>query len=82
MKWQPIETAPRDGRYFLTGNFHNSFDELGEYEIARYNPRTGTEYVEAGEGLFRANPVTYYEFTSDNWHRATHWCEIPKEPTQ
>ena len=82
MKWQPIETAPRDGRYFLTGNFHNSLSELGEYEVARYNPLSIDEYVEVSDGLFRKTPVTYCEFTSDNFHRATHWCEIPKEPTQ
>jgi len=82
MNWQPIETAPRDGRYFLTGNFNNSFDEFGEYEIARYDARVVDRYVNVGNGLFKKEPRTLYEFTSDNWHSATHWCEIPKAPTK
>ena len=79
--WQPIASAPRDGRHFITANFLNSFDERGEYEIARFDPREYDAYEAAENGLFRKVTKISYEFTSDNWHRATHWAEIPKEPT-
>lgn len=77
-EWKPIETAPRDGGYFLTANFHNCFDPLGEYEVARYDPREFDDYEDAGGGLFRKVTKTLMEFTSDNFHRATHWAPIPR----
>lgn len=80
--WQPIETAPRTGEYFLTGNFYNPLGDLGEYEVARYDPRTYETFEEAGNGLYRPVTKPLCDFSSDNFHRATHWMPLPAPPKE
>jgi len=47
--WQPIETAPRDGTWFIIIDIADP-----EYpELGRYNPLTQFKYEDAGNGLFR-----------------------------
>ena len=73
--WQPIETAPRDGAWFVIVHFD------GEYEVGRYNPLMHDRYVEAEDGLFRREPYIAYEWQGfNNFHRATHWLPLPAPP--
>lgn len=77
--WQPIESAPRDGRCFVTANFHSSD---GEYEINSYAPYTWKSYeeTEPGSGLFRQTEQPMGEWSGSNMHRATHWMALPIGP--
>jgi hypothetical protein len=74
-EWQPIETAPRDGSWFVTANAR---EPDGEYEVSRFNPWMQDQYVQEVDGRFRRERVPVMEFSSDNFHRATHW--MPLEP--
>jgi hypothetical protein len=76
--WQPIDSAPRDGSSFVTANFDT---ETPEYEIASFDPVYWTNYVEAGEGLYRREQFPVMEFRCDNFHRATHWMPLPDGPS-
>jgi hypothetical protein len=73
--WQPIETAPRDGSWFVI------VDRDGHCEAGRYDPPRHTRYVAVGDGLFRAEEVVTYEWDGfNNFHRATHWVPLPEPP--
>lgn len=75
--WQPIETAPRDGTWFVVCRA----GEPDSVEAGCYDPLMHDEYVEAGEGLYRKERRTSYEWTGfNNMHRATHWMPIPEVP--
>jgi hypothetical protein len=76
--WQPIETAPRDGTWFVI-----FVDD--EYEVGRYNPNLYDRYVEVSDGLYRREKETGYEWDGfDNFARATHWLPLspPTEPPE
>lgn len=79
-EWQPIETAPKDGTWFLTcraGEEHKQF----MYEIGCYDPYMLPEYIEVDGGLFRKEMKPGYEWTGfNNFHRATHWMPLPEPP--
>lgn len=80
MTWQPIETAPRDGTWFLTccaAEEHKQF----VYEVGCYDPYMHPEYVEVDGGLFRKEMRSSYDWTGfNNFHRATHWMPLPEPP--
>lgn len=75
-EWQPIDTAPRDGSWFVT----TSMLDPGTYEVGRFQEQFWNSYVEAGEGLFRLERRLVSEFTHDNFRRATHWMPLPPPP--
>lgn len=78
--WQPIETAPRDGTWFVTGMFVDGRDPA--YEVGGYNPLYYDKYVEVGGGLYRKEQSAAYEWDGfDNFHRATHWIPLPPAPS-
>jgi hypothetical protein len=78
--WQPIETAPRDGTWFMVCN---ADDEYESYEVGRYLPLWRYKYVEVGDGLFRKERVSDYDWEGfNNFHRATHWMTLPEPPNQ
>lgn len=84
MNWLPIESAPKDGSYFVIANFgdeHDPFDDCpNEYEIAQFNPYGADKFVEVEGGLFRKEHTVYQEFRANNFHRATHWMPLPEPP--
>ena len=77
--WRPIETAPKDGTWFLICRADDGFDS---YEVGRFDPMILPEFVEAGEGLYRKIERKGYEWTGfNNMHRATHWMPLPEPPS-
>ena len=77
--WNPIETAPRDGSWFM---ICKSSDGAESVEVGRYDPLMRYEYENAGDGMFRRREVVSYEWSGfNNFHRATHWMPLPELPT-
>lgn len=79
MEWQPIETAPRDGRYIIASRFRNG-DELCWVQHSRWI--TVAEIIEMQGG------------DEDDWDAGwtegneeeepiypTHWMPLPPPPT-
>jgi hypothetical protein len=78
-EWRPIETAPRDGSWFVIARAGNPDDP--EFELGRYDPLMLPRYVEAGDGLYRKELQRGYEWQGfDNFNRATHWMPLPEPP--
>lgn len=78
--WQPIETAPKDGTWFMAARFPS--DPKGpEFEIGAYDPVYSDRYTEEGGGLYRKERVAIYDWRGfDNFHRMTHWMPLPEPP--
>ncbi len=73
--WLPINTAPRDGTWFLIT------DQDGRIEAGRYNPVTYHAYEAVGDGLYRRIERDGYAWEGfSNFHRATHWLPVPPPP--
>jgi len=74
MTWQPIETAPKDGSWFLIWAH-------GQPEVGRYSPMMWTTYEPVENGLYRAveKPVTEWS-GFNNFAAATHWMPLPEPP--
>lgn len=47
--WQPIETAPRDGRWFLTYSVGSDDEFYPNFDFAKFNTETG-EFAKCGCG--------------------------------
>lgn len=77
-EWQPIETAPKDGTWFL---ICRADDGYYSYEIGKHEPFMMAEYVPATEGLYRKEMRPVHEWRGfNNMHRATHWMPVPPPP--
>jgi hypothetical protein len=75
--WQPIETAPRDGSWFVICRE----DETDFFEVGNYETMMGYSYEEVNEGLYRRREFFITEWGSfSNFHRATHWRPLPAPP--
>lgn len=75
MRWLPIESAPKDGTWFVI-----CIDER-YYEVGCYDPSHFDRYVEVGDGLYRKQPEQIYEWRGfSNFGRATHWMPLPAAP--
>jgi Protein of unknown function (DUF551) len=78
--WQPIETAPMDGTWFMTCR---ACDGFYSYEIGRYEPILFPRYVPVDGGLFRREEETIVDWRGfSNMHRATHWMPLPEPPSR
>jgi hypothetical protein len=67
-QWQPIETAPKDGREVLVGRFKRGCPWNGRIAVDWYRgPRDNAGFI----GWCRFNP--------QHWP-ATHWMPLPKPP--
>lgn len=75
-EWQPIETAPRDGAWFVICRE----DDTDFYEVGRYSPGYWPKYEEVEGGLFRKSMEPIWQWTFNNFHRATHWMPLPEPP--
>jgi hypothetical protein len=76
--WQPIDTAPKDGSWFLICHASEGF---GSYEVGRYDPWKRKNYDPVGHGLFREVEEVVMEWSGfNNFHRATHWMPLPVPP--
>jgi hypothetical protein len=78
-EWQPIETAPKDGTWFLAARRGEGPDQ---YEIGAYDPLMFAEYVEVEAGLFRKEMRPSYDWRGfNNFRRMTHWMPLPTPPS-
>ena len=76
--WQPIETAPKDGTWFMICNADDGFDS---YEVGKYEPWFSYKYIEVGAGLYRKQSEPVYKWRGfNNMHRATHWITLQEPP--
>ena len=79
MTWQPIETAPRDGKVFLAARFMP--EEDADYEVGSYAPRIWDRYEVVSDGLFKKVSDIVCEWDGfNNVHRMTHWMPVPSAP--
>ena len=79
MKWQPIETAPRDGRWFVTACFAEGREPF--YEVGAYDPLTRYDYELTDGGLYRRVESIAYDWTGfNNFEHMTHWMPLPEPP--
>jgi hypothetical protein len=77
-QWQTIESAPRDGTWFLIVNERDGWESM---EVGCYEPLTVERFVEAGDGLYRREMGSAYDWRGfNNFHRATHWRPLPAPP--
>lgn len=80
-EWQPIETAPQDGQWFVAACF-----DYGDpsYEVGRYNPLMRDGFVETeAAGLYRKEQRQVYDWDGfNNMHRMSHWLALPSAPVQ
>lgn len=75
MEWQPIETAPRDGSWFVI----RCLDDT--YECGFYSPYKWANYEEVDGGLYRKVETQILDWSGfNNFHRATHWMPLPPTP--
>ena len=74
--WKTIDTAPRDGTWFMICREGEGFES---YEIGRFKPLMIFTYEDAGNGLYRKNSRSAYDWHGfNNMHRATHWRTLPE----
>lgn len=77
-EWKSIESAPRDGTWFLAGRLG---DGPESYEIGCYDPLKYEQYEPVEGGLFRKVVTDGYAWRGfDNMHRMTHWQPLPSPP--
>jgi hypothetical protein len=80
-EWKTIESAPKDGTWFL---ICKAGEGVESYEVGCFEEMQWPEYVEVGDGLYRkemrARGYPWKGFS--NFHRATHWTELPAPPSQ
>lgn len=78
-EWQPIETAPRDGTWFMICNQKDGCDS---YEIGKYDPMSWPRYVPvAGTDFYEKLETPTHEWRGfNNMHRATHWAPVLAPP--
>lgn len=77
-EWRPIETAPKDGTWFL---IVNATDGCESMECGRYDPMMMERFVGAGDGLYRKEMQSVMDWRGfNNIHRATHWLPLPQPP--
>ena len=72
--WQPIETALKDGTWFVILTH-------GRYEVGRYNPTSWDTFEDVGNGLYRKVAVPMSNWSGfNNFSAATHWMPLPAPP--
>lgn len=70
--WQPIETAPRDGSYFLAAN------QWGVW-VAHYQTKAVSGYV--FDDPWRSVMLNHWHIPKElRYNAATHWAPLPVPP--
>ena len=69
--WQPIETAPRDGEWFLGGGYWGDFWKCMTCSYQRIG---GCCYLIIGDN------GGWYSFADDELDPPTHWQPLPPPP--
>jgi hypothetical protein len=79
MEWQQIETAPKDGSWYM---IICADEGLSSCEVGRYDPMYQDEYKPEGDtGLYRMEKKKFWDYRGfNNHHRATHWMPLPEPP--
>lgn len=78
-EWQPIETAPRDGSWFVIYIPHGGD---GSFEVGCFEPLMHEVYVPAEKDLYRKERQSIFDWTGfNNMHAATHWMPLPEPPS-
>lgn len=74
--WQPIETAPKDGTWFVIWTH-------GEPEVGRYNPVKSAKYEPVdGTDFYKKSEFCVYDWDGfNNFGNASHWMPLPTPPT-
>lgn len=76
--WQPIETCPKDGTWFLICRAAEGFDS---YEIGCYEPMLMDDYEPVNGDLYKKVRKSVFDWRGfNNMHRATHWMPLPEPP--
>ena len=78
-KWQPIETAPKDGRLILVARIGENIG-MGPVEVTSWCVMENWHLECVGDGLYRKAYDPPTEFWNGNGHRATHWMPLPEPP--
>jgi hypothetical protein len=79
-RWQPIETAPKDGTWFMIVCADDGDESV---EIGCYDPVNFPKYELTEGGLYRKTEVLAWGWRGfNNFHRATHWQPLPPPPHQ
>lgn len=73
MKWQPIETAPRDGSYFLACNGGS-----GASWVAHYKPVYTSGY--RPENPWPSVMLNHRHCRKNASRMPTHWMPLPEPP--
>lgn len=77
-EWQTIDSAPRDGSWYLTCR---QSEGVESYEIGCFHPSFDEMFVAVGGGLYRKEKYSMYDYRGfNNHHRATHWMPLPGPP--
>ena len=92
MKWQPIETAPKDGTWVLLIGGKTDEDD-GSYKKARVNKARpvvafyveGRIYWDGPNLIYQDEPYWAFSFWNGDWRSGydnpTHWMPLPTPPT-
>jgi hypothetical protein len=76
--WQPIETAPKDGRWILTCRKGEGPEH---WEICAHEPSMWPTYELVEGDIYRRVDKPIHDWRgASNFHRATHWMPLPPPP--
>lgn len=87
LKWQPIETAPKDGRRILVW-VPESENVLSVYWDDRFTFRFDEEKAESAdyqgehEGAWTDDAVKSFSYEEKESYQPSHWMPVPLPPKQ
>ena len=79
-KWQPIETAPKDGTQILVCRAGDEIGANAKVEITEWYTVERWRFEERSDGAFNRVRDAPIEGWNGNGHRATHWMPLPEPP--
>lgn len=68
LRWQPIETAPKDGHYVIIT------DGKVLVDVALWM------HEQPARGAYLARPAGWFNVTRSRMHEPTHWMPLPEQP--